>query len=208
MMENEALTFSLSSEGLLPLRLAGNVLVMDLMIREREGKPYVPVASFGASTPTFDDDEQKAEAWRERTFKIFGEHMVSAVRDALGVLLYDAAHLALIEENLVGYDKRGALHQHLAIEEKIARERLKMGAGRPPMWTAPELAQAIATALDGLDDLKQTYAGVATKLKEVHPERAPKSGESLRKTVKDLGIDWKRLKKEARERDERKRKRS
>jgi hypothetical protein len=195
-MEDEAQTFNISFEGEMPTRIAGDVFVMDVLIRQAEDKPFVPVASFGATTQTFDRDERKAEAWRERTWKIFEDNLRTTISEALGLLLYDAAHLALIEEKLADYDKRGALHRHLTWAEKLVRKRLKMEAGRPASWTAPELSEALRIVMETLPETQRTYAGVAKKIGEIYPGRAPKSGESLRKTVVLLGIDWKKIKRE------------
>jgi hypothetical protein len=69
--------------------------------------------------------------------------------------------------------------------------------GRPSGWNKENLANAIRAALTTLPRPKQrTLANVATILKDAYGKQAPESGESLRKMIERVGLDWKALKAE------------
>jgi hypothetical protein len=190
----DELTFSLSLAGKVSARVAGGVVFIDLFTSDGKGRPYVPIGSHGVSIPTFEGNERQAVAWINRAQDIFGEWLVDTIRESLALLLSDASSAALIEVGLSQWGKQGALQMHLEVLERLLRARLKIGDGRQPRWTAAELWQAIVTAMESLPESRRTYPGVAKKLQEMHPDRAPKSGESLRKTVEALELNWKKAK--------------
>lgn len=67
--------------------------------------------------------------------------------------------------------------------------------GRHSQWTPAELTFAIRAAMNLIPPHeKKDYENVAAKLKESHPEKAPKSGEALRALVKRSNLKWKDLK--------------
>jgi hypothetical protein len=107
---------------------------------------------------------------------------------------------ALIETGLAPFDKKGILNTYISLTEKLMRERLGIEAGRPSKWATQDLSQAILDAMLTLKAGQRTYDRVAKKLQETHPDRAPKNGESLRKTVCHLSIDWMTIKKMAKKR--------
>jgi hypothetical protein len=198
--ESEEPDFTFSFKGNLRPRVIGNGEALAIDLDFGLGRPpYMPASTFVTSRPMFETEEQ-ANAWYNRTRELFFEDIMKFLVDIMGVRLWDAANLALIEADLVPFTKKGVLQSHLALTEKIMRARLKVDAGRPAKWTAPELAHAITEAMRGLRKELRTYAEVAKKLQEAHPGRAPKNGESLRKTVDSLEIDWKRIKRDVEER--------
>lgn len=177
---------------LVPRELPG-VLVIDLLIQDTQGHT-APVGSYGISVPMFDGDPAAANKWAELTRDKVDSGLLEAINNALGLLLAEAAALALIEVGHSLYDKRGVLQTHMNAQEKLLRARLKLDAGRPTKWTAQELSDAIRTAMEALKKPLRTYPRVAKKIQEMYPGRAPKSGESLRKTVETFGIDWMKIK--------------
>ena len=69
--------------------------------------------------------------------------------------------------------------------------------GRPSIWNKKNLAEDIRAVLNTIPRKKdQTLARVAKELKVMNPKHAPESGESLRKLIDRLGLDWKALKAE------------
>ena len=69
--------------------------------------------------------------------------------------------------------------------------------GRPSGWNKDNLASALRAALITLARPKErTLANVAVILKDTYGKEAPESGESLRKLIDRIGLDWKSLKAE------------
>ncbi len=166
--------------------------------RGAQSQTIVPpqiAATVGASRTFFEKPEQ-VEEWRARTLKIFGAQYGQALIDALGGMLHSSSTLALIEMDLMPAEKEALLRDHLAVAEKVLRRRFGLDAGRPRQWSAMELSASIARAMAALKLRERNYDGVAKKLQETQPERAPTSGESLRKLIKFYQIDWKRIKRD------------
>jgi hypothetical protein len=103
--------------------------------------------------------------------------------------------VALIEMGLSPLTKPAVLADMMQLADKVLRVRLGMKQGRAPMWSAAQLSEAIIGAMVTLPaGMKITYDSVIEAIREHHPDRAPHSGESLRKMVKDLQLEWKALK--------------
>jgi len=69
------------------------------------------------------------------------------------------------------------------------------GPGSFSQWTAPELNFAIREAMTLIPDRRnRTYDNIAAILKNKFDDKAPDSGDSLRKLVKRLNINWMDLK--------------
>jgi hypothetical protein len=67
--------------------------------------------------------------------------------------------------------------------------------GRHSQWTPSELTIAVRSALDSIpENEKKDYENVAFKLQKSHPDKAPKSGDALRKLMSRLDVNWKDLK--------------
>ncbi len=70
--------------------------------------------------------------------------------------------------------------------------------GTRSKWTAITLSRAVRTALaETRPSRLRTLESVAEVLKKKHPDKAPKSGEALRKLLARLKVDWRKLKDEA-----------
>ena len=70
--------------------------------------------------------------------------------------------------------------------------------GTRSKWTAITLSREVRAALAELRLSRlHTLESVAEVLKKKHPDKAPKSGEALRKLLARLKVDWRRLKAEA-----------
>lgn len=190
---------ALAFDLLLVPREVPGVLIIDLLMRDQHGQ-LLPVSSYGVSVPTFDGDSRAAEAWARVACEKFDRGLLDTLTEALGLHFADCSALSLIEQGREFYGKRGVLRTHIDTQEKLLRERLKLGPGRPAKWAAKELAAVIRTAMEALPKARRTYASVAKKIQEMYPQRAFKSGESLRKTVEDSEIDWMGIKKDVEKR--------
>lgn len=186
--------FSLKIEGDLRPRENNAAAFIDLDFG-RGTLPYAPAARVGVSWSNFKNADE-ANTWYRRTKELFGEALLEVVREAMSLLLHEASNRALIEAGLVPFGKRAVLNMQLSATDKLLRQRLKMGAGRPPKWTAPDLSQAISEAMRALPKACRNYEKVAERLKEKHQGRAPKNGGSLKKMVRNLDIDWMKIKRD------------
>jgi hypothetical protein len=199
-MEDEYSTEGIEPVVSLPLELdiwgksLPDMLLLQLTRRVEGGS--LPVAAAGASWGLLESKEIM-QAWAARTVELFRADVQGFVLNGLALLLHEASSRALVEAGIVPYDNRGILRFSLDMTERLARERLKMEAGRPSKWNSLDLSQAIADAMAELADGQCTYNKVAEKMRKKYGDRAPKSGESLRKMVRLLEVDWMRIKREA-----------
>lgn len=189
--ENPDFTFQLAGD--IRERVEHDILFFDLDFG-RGTKPYKPAATVALSGALFNNDGTLARAWANRFRDIFNNAIQDSVIQALQLSFYDALGLALIEHGLAPFGKKEVLRDHIAIVDKTLRARFGLAPGRPAQWTATELARAISEAMSSLPPARHTYDKVAEKLQKKFPDKAPKTGESLRKTVKLLGISWKQAK--------------
>ncbi len=190
--EKPDFTFQLAGD--IRERVENDILFFDLDFG-RGTKPYKPAATVALSGALFNNDGTLARAWANRFREIFNNVFQDSVVQALKLSFHDAMGLALIEHGLAPFGKKEILRDHLGIVDKTLRARFGLAPGRPAQWTATELARAISEAISSLPPARRTYDKVTEKLQEKFPDKAPKTGESLRKTVRLLGIDWKQAKK-------------
>jgi len=192
------LQFKIQWEGDIAPREVPGIAIIDLCIRGSTLPERQPAGTVGVSLGIFDEDVKVANEWFDRTVKIFGKSYSQVVMDALAVLLTTASSRALIDLGISPFDIKAVLTDQLMLAEKAIRRQLNMGAGRLPMWGAAELSLAIAQAMQRIPTNEEiTYDSVVATMREMIPERAPFSGESLRKMLKPLGISWKKLKTDA-----------
>jgi hypothetical protein len=79
----------------------------------------------------------------------------------------------------------------------VGSTRQGKARGHKSEWDAVSLELAIRTAVNSLRprrDAKIDYDSVAEKIRKQTKKSTPGTGESLRKMVKDFGLDWKALK--------------
>lgn len=189
----QAARFELVWNGILRTREVPGVTLIDLFLGGGT-LPMQPAGTVGASMPYFERPEQIDE-WRAHALKIFGEQYTQAIIDALASLLAMASTVALIEMGLSPLSKSAAHADLMQLADKVLRVRLGMKQGRAPMWSAAQLAEAVVAAMVSVPTgVKITYDSVVEVMREHHPDRAPHSGESLRKMVKEAQLEWKELK--------------
>ncbi len=68
------------------------------------------------------------------------------------------------------------------------------GRGRFSKWSEAELLTEVRGVLNTLPPGQRRYSPVNNKLKELHPERAPKNGEALRKLLGSFGYTLQKVK--------------
>jgi hypothetical protein len=124
-------------------------------------------------------------------FEYAVKHMDQVLGAALMRIRSEAFDVATRSTKIVkvtGLEVHGAL---LKIEDQEARERLNIRSpGQTSRWTVNELAGAVQEALESLPAHEKTYPKVAALLKKSHPEKAPPSGQALRKLLQRKEIDW------------------
>lgn len=185
--------FEIMWKGALQTRQLPEITLIDLLLGGNT-IPMQPAGTVGASMPYFERKEQIDE-WRLRTLEVFRKEYTQAVMDSLASLLMMGSMIALIEMGLSPLTKPAVHADMMQLADKVLRVRLGMKQGRAPMWSAAQLSEAIIGAMVSLPvGTKITYDSVVEALREHHRDRAPHSGESLRKMVKDLQLEWKALK--------------
>jgi hypothetical protein len=185
-------TINIEWEGQFHRREDSAISLIDLFLKD-ETQHHQIAATVGASMPHFANQAQ-ADAWFEQTIKTFCKGYRQAVIDALGSLLAAASGIALIELGLSPLDKQAILGDHIIYAEKLIRRQLGLRPGRAP-WRASELYISILRAMQSMPtNEKITYDNVASSLRKSHPDRAPHSGEALRKMLKEMKVEWKHLK--------------
>jgi hypothetical protein len=185
--------FEIVWEGALRTRQLPEITLIDLFLSGNT-IPLQPAGTIGASMPYFENQGQ-VEEWRLRTLEVFRKHYTQAVIDGLASLLAMGSMVALIEMGLSPLTKPAVLADMMQLADKVLRVRLGMKQGRAPMWSAAQLSEAIIGAMVSLPaGTKITYDSVVEVIREHHRDRAPHSGESLRKMVKDSQLEWKALK--------------
>ncbi len=107
----------------------------------------------------------------------------------------DAAHFALADGNLLPDERQQVIAQHTS---KTA-ERLKRSLGIPKKgqaskWSGVELSLAIKGVIQEHPKLPRTYAAIAKRLNVNYGDKAPATGEALRKLIQRYGLNWKTLK--------------
>jgi len=107
----------------------------------------------------------------------------------------DVVNATFLEYDPTLGSKRQIIEAHV---ERTA-ERLKRAfqittKGKPSEWTPLELTRAIRGIMRGLPKSRRTYDTVAKKMQTVYGDKAPASGEALRKLVDRLELDWRSLK--------------
>lgn len=185
--------FEIVWKGALQTRQLPEITLIDLLLGGNT-IPMQPAGTVGASMPYFENQEQVHE-WQLRTLEVFKKEYTQAIMDSLASLLGMSSMLALIEMGLSPLSRSAVLADMLNLTDKVLRVRLGMKQGRAPMWSAAQLSEAVVAAMVSLPSgEKITYDSVRDALREHHPDRAPHSGESLRKMVKEAQIEWKALK--------------
>lgn len=140
-----------------------------------------------------DDDTLKKFAWlvNNKFSRMFGEVLA---HEAI-LHLNDVIHFTLNELGLDSIDLRGQAKAHARNTQKLVLDRMGVQkAGRAPQWQKYELGRAVVAILRKMPKKEQTYKTVAERLREQYGDKAPKSGDALRKMLEGHELDWQGLK--------------
>ena len=185
--ESETMLFT-TSEGDVILSVEWDREVLKKEFEKLIGGLYPPHP--GKPVPA---DEKKKRI--EHAFDYTVRHLEQVFRAALKRVRSEAVDSSA---RAVGRIRGGRLTTHkslLSSEDKQAKERLGFKQrGQKSKWDKNELARAVIEALGTLPSEKQTYEHVCSVLKERHPDKAPKSGDALRKLIQRHGLVWEVLK--------------
>lgn len=143
-------------------------------------------------------DGIQANEWAREVKMAFYNHLSEYLMLAASDHFLLVAYLILHKMGLGNVNISAAIdeiYQGRAQDEKRAL-RLPI-KGQHSAWTTINLLFSVRRALDSLPKARRTLENVASKLKEYHPDIAPKNGEALRKLMERLEINWRDLKKEA-----------
>jgi hypothetical protein len=122
--------------------------------------------------------------------------------DTLKLAVHDLGHEEWPDEEIIkAHIERTAARLKESIPSDEAPKYPKRGKGQPSKWSKLKLYHAVSTALRAIPDtnIKDSVLleSVAEKIKVAYPDIAPKSGESLRKLMERLEVDWRQLKLES-----------
>ncbi len=186
--ESETMRFTAPQTGVVILSGECNLKVLREDFEKLIGGFYP--ANLGKPVPA---DEIKKRV--EHAFDYTVRHLEQVINTALMRVRSEAVDSSA---RAVGRTRGGRLTTHkslLSSEDKQAKERLGFKQrGQKSKWNKDELARAVMEACDTLPPEKRTYGRVCSVLKERHPDKAPKSGDSLRKLLISNGLVWEVLK--------------
>jgi hypothetical protein len=195
--EEAALSFQVEWESEIHLRRLADAFLIDVVMNSTT-LPRQFAGTVGISSGVFDGDVDAANAWLQRTIEIVRLSYTDAVKASIMMLLTTASNRAMIDLGISPFDVKVLLKDQMSFMEQALRHQFGMTPGRAPMWRPMELSVAIAEAMQRIPIEEEiTYDSVVAIMREMIPERAPFSGESLRKMLKPLGISWKKLKADA-----------
>ena len=140
-------------------------------------------------------DEHTLERFATIVNQTFVAFLPTALHDETVLHLSDVIHFVINKLEIETVDLRDQAKIHGQQTQKAVLRRFGIQrAGRAPQWQKSELSRAVLAALRTLPKREHTYRGVAARLKSQYGEKAPKSGDSLRKMVEGFGLDWQALK--------------
>jgi hypothetical protein len=188
--------FSFTIEGHLSLTKGATVVTLNHVIKTHKGPIGINISGKSEIPASLFVDEQQQEAWAATIDRAFQEILVEATLDEAMSTLSDIIHFYLNYFRIESIDMKEVLREHTRAAEARLKERLDLrGPGRRSEWTRLDLTNAVSEALKELPKKReQTYNHIARVLKEKYPDKAPESGDSLRKTLKRFEINLKELK--------------
>lgn len=186
--ESETMRFTAPQTGTVILSGECNLKVLREDFEKLIGGFYP--ANLGKPVPA---DEIKKRV--EHAFDYTVRHLAQVINTALKRVRSEAVDSSA---RAVGRTRGGRLTTHKAVlreEDQQAKERLGFKQrGQKSKWNKDELARAVIEACDTLPPETRTYGRVCSVLKERYPDKAPKSGDSLRKLLISNGLVWEVLK--------------
>lgn len=127
----------------------------------------------------------------------FKDAQIEAITYALKVLRKIPIEIMNEPAILVFNHAHPKVLQKQVTDMQIAASKKRQGAtsrGQHSQWAKAELESVLQGAFAILPKPSHTYSEIATLLKNIYGDKAPESGEALRKLVTRIGIDWKQLK--------------
>jgi hypothetical protein len=131
----------------------------------------------------------------------------TAIEDEFSDLLRDALTLETLShfQDVINYvlleidPSLGNKRLLIAGHTTALTERLKVVfniplRGNPSEWSPLELTKAISGIMRGMDQRLRTYTKVAERMRAIYGDKAPPSGDALRKLVERFKLDWMKLK--------------
>jgi hypothetical protein len=186
--ESETMRFTAPQTGVVILSGECNLKALKEEIEKTITGFYFP--NFGKPVPLGEVNKRI-----EHAFDYTVRHLNQVINAALKRVRSEAVDSSA---RAVGRTRGGRLTTHkslLSSEDKQAKERLGFKQrGQKSKWNKDELARAVMEACDTLPPEKRTYGRVCSVLKERYPDKAPKSGDSLRKLLISNGLVWEVLK--------------
>ncbi len=140
-------------------------------------------------------DEDQYKDWARRVYRSYHETVAETL------IIESFSHLVLVSNFLLDHlkiqeiDLKRLIDEYARRRAQDTRRALKITVkGRHSLWTQVELERAVRQALKELPAHLRTQRAVADRLRKAHPEVAPKNGESLRKLMRSMGMNWSKLK--------------
>ncbi|MDQ3821070.1 MAG: hypothetical protein M3362_25775 [Acidobacteriota bacterium] len=141
-------------------------------------------------------DSGQCEQWASKVRQVYHDTLSDALMGEAGEHLNLVTNLLLNDLNIARVDIPALIDEVAERRAMAAKRSLHLPMrGRYSQWTATELTLAVRAAIDSIPKHeKQDYDNVAARLQVTHPDKAPKTGDALRKLVGRLNLKWKDLK--------------
>jgi hypothetical protein len=141
-------------------------------------------------------DEAQCREWCNEVARVYHETLSDALRGEAGVHLDLTMNTLLNDLGITKIDIPSLIDEVAAVRARGAKLSLHLPLkGRYSQWTPTELTLAVRAALSSMSDHeKKDYENVAFRLQKSHSDKAPKTGEALRKLMSRLDVKWKDLK--------------
>lgn len=143
---------------------------------------------------TFADEEQ-IRKWAIASYRFYQKLLAEHLLRECQYFKTDATSFGLGADGFEKQNVRAIAESH-AGETAIFLKKLfgLYDTGQRSEWTKKEMTRAVTQALRGIEPAKRTYSAVANILKRTHSDKAPPSGDALRKLIGRFEINWKELK--------------
>ncbi len=173
------------------------VLIEHAISGDVDTKKLEKVKLFEVPVSGFKSDEHLIE-WAAEVALTFQTFAASALAHETLEHLSDVVYYISFQMGITSEKYSEIIKARLEEKERFLKHRFDMsgiGQGKRSEWTELTLSIALRRAIASLTPNEpKTLDKVANKLKKLYPMEAPKNGESLRKLIDRLGVDWKSIK--------------
>ncbi len=201
---HETSDFSITITGRIEAEQKGELLTLkvvidpkraDVKIEPVEAASAAPNATATTDIPANLVSHAPRSALWEDVQQNFEDLLRSTLTEETVFHFGDIVNATLLEYDPTLGSKRQIIEAHVARTTKRLKKIFEITMkGKPSEWTALKLKWAIKGIMKDLSNSRRTYKVVAEKMQIIYGDKAPASGEALRKLVERLELDWRSLK--------------